>query len=48
MGPFFYLKKDIPLIPKQFNKLTLFIFFFEIPPSATILFFVNPLRKLNL
>ena len=41
MGPFFYLKKDIPANSGLFKSLSCLIFFFEMPPSTTILFFVK-------
>ena len=48
MGPFFYSKKDIPAKEKQSKSLSFLIFFLDIPPNATILFFVCLFRSLNL
>ena len=48
MGPFFYSKKDIPANLGLFKSLSSFIFFFEIPPSTTICFFVRLDNNLNL
>jgi len=48
MGPFFYLKYEIPAKPKQFISLSFFKLKFEIPPSATIFLLVNFDNNLNL
>ena len=42
------LIKEIEAKPLQFVKLSLLTFFSEIPPNATIFFFVNFDKKLNL
>ena len=48
MGPFFFSKYDIPLKPKQFKSLIIFLFSFEIPPSAITFFVVKFWSILNL
>ncbi len=48
MGPFFYSKYEIPAKPEIFNKLSILIFFFDIPPKAIIFFLVYPEIILNL
>jgi len=48
MGPFFYSKKDMPANSGLFKSIRLLRFFLEIPPKATIFFFVNLDRSLNL
>ena len=48
MGPFFYLKYDIPANPIQFNNLSFFSFNLLIPPRAIIFKLVFLQRFLNL
>jgi len=48
LGPFFYSKNDIPANSGLFKSLRSFKFFFEIPPSTTIFFFVKFDNNLNL
>ena len=48
MGPFFYLKKEIPAKPITLKNFNLLIFLFVIPPRHTIFTLVNLLNNLNL
>ena len=48
MGPFFYLKYEIPATQETFVNLIFFIFFLDTPPNATTFFFVYLLKILNL
>ena len=48
MGPFFYLKKEIPANPLQQVSLSFLRLKFEIPPSAIIFLLVNFDNNLNL